>query len=114
MPFRAEGRHKYWSADVRYSDVVDEQRVGARAYAIIVLDNYSRAVLPSKVSPTQDLSAAFLSFLYRAVERHGFEAGGLRRPEEVPARIAAAGMFLTTRPGVVLPNFSMVLSANVA
>ena len=58
------------SADVRYLDVVDEGLVGSKAYAITVLDNYSRAVVASAVSPTQDL-AAFLSVLHRAVERHG-------------------------------------------
>ena len=70
MPFRAERRHQYWSADVRYLDIVDEHLVGKRAYAVTILDNYSRAVLASSVSPTQDLSA-FLSVLHRAVERHG-------------------------------------------
>jgi putative transposase len=70
MPFRAERRHQFWSADVRYLDVVDEGLVGSKAYAITVLDNYSRAVVASAVSPTQDL-AAFLSVLHRAVERHG-------------------------------------------
>jgi hypothetical protein len=39
-------------------------------YAVAVLDNFSRAVVASAVSPTQDLSA-FLSVLHRAVERHG-------------------------------------------
>jgi hypothetical protein len=58
------------SADVRYLDVVDEGLVGSKANAITVLDNYSRAVVASAVSPTQDL-AAFLSVLHRAVERHG-------------------------------------------
>ncbi len=70
MPFRAERRHQYWSADVRYLDIVDEHLVGSRAYAITILDNYSRAVLASSVFPAQDLSA-FLSVLHRAVERHG-------------------------------------------
>jgi putative transposase len=70
MPFRAERRHQFWSADVRYLDVVDEGLVSSKAYAITVLDNYSRAVVASAVSPTQDL-AAFLSVLHRAVERHG-------------------------------------------
>ena len=70
MPFRAERRNQYWSADIRYLDVVDEDLVGRRAYSITVLENYSRAVLASAVSPTQDLSA-FLSVLHRAVEKHG-------------------------------------------
>lgn len=70
MPFKAERRHQYWSADVRHLDVVDEHLLGSKAYAIAVLDNYSRAVVASAASPTQDLSA-FLSVLHRAVERHG-------------------------------------------
>jgi len=70
MPFRAERNHRYWSADVRYLDVVDEQCVGGNAYAITVLDNHSRAVVASSVSPTQDLPA-FLSVPHRAVERFG-------------------------------------------
>jgi transposase InsO family protein len=44
--------------------------VGSKAYAVAVMDNYSRAILASAVSRRQDLSA-FLSVLYRAVERHG-------------------------------------------
>ena len=70
MPFRAERRHQYWSSDVRHLDVVDERLVGSKAYAVTILDNYSRAVVASAVSPTQDLGA-FLSVLHRAVERHG-------------------------------------------
>lgn len=70
MPFKAERRHQYWSSDVRHLDVVDEGLVGSKAYAVTILDNYSRAVVANSVSPTQDLSA-FLSVLHRAVERHG-------------------------------------------
>jgi len=70
MPFKAERRHQYWSSDVRHLDVVDEVLVGSKAYAVTILDNYSRAVVANSVSPTQDLSA-FLSVLHRAVERHG-------------------------------------------
>jgi putative transposase len=70
MPFKAERRHQYWSSDVRHLDVVDEELVGSRAYAVTLLDNYSRVVIASAVSPKQDLDA-FLSVLHRAVERHG-------------------------------------------
>ena len=70
MPFRAKRRHQYWSADARPLDVVDEALVGSKAYAVTVLDNFSRAVVASAVSPTQDLPA-FLSVLHSAVERHG-------------------------------------------
>ena len=70
MPFEAERRHQFWSSDVRHLDVVDEELVGSKAYAITILDNHSRAVVASAVSPTQDLPA-FLSVLHRAVEKHG-------------------------------------------
>ena len=70
MPFASTRRHRYWTADVRYLDAVDEHLLGGRAYAITVLENHSRAVLASAVSPTQDLTA-FLSVLYAAVNRYG-------------------------------------------
>lgn len=70
MPFAATERHALWSADVRHLDMVDEGLVGGKAYAITVMDNYSRAILSSAVTRRQDLSA-FLSVFYRAVERHG-------------------------------------------
>jgi len=50
--------------------MVDEDLVGSKAYAVTVMDNYSRAILSSAVTRRQDLSA-FLSVLYRAVECHG-------------------------------------------
>jgi putative transposase len=50
--------------------MVDEHVVSGKAYAVTVMDNYSRAILASAVTRRQDLSA-FLSVLYRAVERHG-------------------------------------------
>jgi transposase InsO family protein len=70
MPFAASERHEVWSADVRHLDMVDEGLVGSKAYAVALMDNYSRAILASAVTHRQDLSA-FLSVLYRAVERHG-------------------------------------------
>jgi transposase len=72
MPFAAQRRHQYWTADVRYLDVVDEQRLslGGKVYTISILENYSRAILASAVCQRQDL-AAFLSVLYQAVERYG-------------------------------------------
>src|SRR3712207_4074788 len=70
MPFAASERHEVWSADVRHLDMVDEALVGGKAYAITVMDNFSRAILASAVTRRQDLYA-FLSVFYRAVERHG-------------------------------------------
>jgi putative transposase len=70
MPFAATKRHEVWSADVRHLDMVDESLVGSKAYAVTVMDNYSRAMLSSAVTRRQNLSA-FLSVLYRAMERYG-------------------------------------------
>jgi len=70
MPFASNKRHEYWSVDVRYLDMVDEHLVGGAAYAITVVENHSRMVLASAVSPTQDLPA-YLSVLHSAVERYG-------------------------------------------
>ena len=68
MPFRAKKRHEIWTADVRYvpHSIPD---VG-NAYVIAVLENYSRCVLASAVSLTQD-TTAFLRVFYSAVERYG-------------------------------------------
>jgi transposase len=67
MPFRAERRHQYWRVDIRYSDHhLDEGRV----YCISILENYSRAVLASALSRTQDLTA-YLIVLYAAIRQHG-------------------------------------------
>lgn len=69
MPFASSRRHEYWTADVRY---IDDHKVPSeeRLYVIAILENHSRAILSSAVTRTQDLSA-YLSVLYRAVERYG-------------------------------------------
>lgn len=68
MPFRAQRRHQYWSTDIRYIDhrLPDTPNV----YSIAIMDNYSRAILWSAITTRQNL-AAYLSVLYRAVERYG-------------------------------------------
>ena len=97
MPFATARRHRYWTADVRYLDAVDEHLLGGRAYAITVLENHSRAVLASAVSPTQDLPA-FLSVLYAAVERYGSpealvtDGGSVFRANQARAIYAALGI----------------------
>ena len=95
MPFLAARRHQYWTADVRY---VDDHRVGGdTVYVISVLDNYSRAVLASSVSRTQDQSA-FLRVLHRAVEGHGSpealvtDGGGIFRAKRALAVYEALGI----------------------
>jgi putative transposase len=97
MPFATTRRHRYWTADVRYLDVVDEHLLGSRAYAITVLENHSRAILASAVSPTQDL-ASFLSVFYAAVERYGSpealvtDGGSIFRANQAKAIYEALGI----------------------
>ena len=67
MPFAAQRRHQYWSVDIRY---LDNEHIGGRAYSITILENYSRAILASALSPKQDLTA-FLIVFYAAVRQHG-------------------------------------------
>lgn len=53
MPFRAVRRHQFWSADIRYIEehlLPDPKPV----YVITVFENFSRAVLASAISPTQN------------------------------------------------------------
>ena len=69
MPFAAVRRHQYWTVDVRY--VEDHQLgTGKPVYVISVLENFSRALLASAISPRQDLTA-YLIVLRAAVEIHG-------------------------------------------
>jgi putative transposase len=67
-PFKAQRRHQYWTVDIRY---IDAPLVSAKqVYVISILENFSRAVLASAVSPTQDLRA-YLRVLHAAVREHG-------------------------------------------
>jgi transposase len=53
MPFKATRRHEYWSADVRYIEehlLPDPRPV----YVITIFENFSRMVLSSAISPTQN------------------------------------------------------------
>jgi putative transposase len=68
MPFQASRRHQYWTVDVRYLDM--HQLGGGMIYVITILENFSRAVLASAVSRTQDLTA-YLMVLYAAIRQHG-------------------------------------------
>jgi len=58
-----------WSVDIRY---IEEHGLPTDkpAYVIAVLDNYSRAMLASLLSPRQDLTA-YLVVLRAAIERYG-------------------------------------------
>jgi len=67
MPFAAQRRHQYWTADIRY---LDHGLGDFKVYAITLLDNFSRAIIASGLSRTQDLSA-FLMVFSMGVQQHG-------------------------------------------
>jgi len=71
MPFKAARRHHYWSADIRY---VDHGLGEFKVYSVTILDNYSRAVVASGLSRTQDLGT-FLMVLFAAIQQHGAPEG---------------------------------------
>ena len=69
MPFKAVRRHQFWSADIRYIEehlLPDPKPV----YVITVFENFSRCVLASTISPTQN-QWDFLSVLAEAIRRYG-------------------------------------------
>ncbi len=69
MPFRASRRHEYWSCDVRYIEehlLPDPKPV----YVITIFENFSRMVLSSTISPTQN-QWDYLSVLVDAIRRYG-------------------------------------------
>jgi len=73
MPFAATYRHEYWSVDIRYIEhhsLADPKPV----YVVSVLENYSRALLATVISPRQDLTA-YLIVLYAALQAHGTPIG---------------------------------------
>jgi hypothetical protein len=67
MPFKAAYRHQYWTTDIRY---LDHQLGGGNVYCISILENYSRLIVASMLSRTQD-TTAFLAVLLMAVREHG-------------------------------------------
>jgi hypothetical protein len=71
MPFKAVRRRQYWSADIRY---IDHGLGEFKVYSVTILDNYSRAVVASGLSRTQDLGA-FLMVLFTAIRQHGAPEG---------------------------------------
>lgn len=69
MPFKAVRRHQYWSCDIRYIEehlLPDPRPV----YVIPIFENFSRAVLSSTISPTQN-QWDYLAVLVDAIRRYG-------------------------------------------
>lgn len=95
MPFKADRRHQYWTVDVRYIDV--HQLGGGNIYAITIIDNYSRFIVGSVVSRTQD-QPAFLQVLLSAVTEYGApealvsDGGSIFKAKRAMAIYAALGI----------------------
>jgi putative transposase len=68
-PFAATRRHQIWSVDIRY---IEDHGLPTDkpVYVIAILENYSRALLASLLSPRQDLTA-YLVLLREAIREHG-------------------------------------------
>jgi putative transposase len=69
MPFQASRRHEYWSADIRYIEehlLPDPKPV----YVITIFENFSRSVLSSAISATQN-QWDYLAVLTDAIRRYG-------------------------------------------
>jgi len=69
MPFKAVRRHQFWSADIRYIEehlLPDPKPV----YVITVFENFSRSVLASAISSTQN-QWDFLAVLAEVIRRYG-------------------------------------------
>ena len=95
LPFAATRRHQVWAVDVRYlEDGKIHHLGGGTIYVISILDCYSRAILASALSRTQDLTA-YLMVLFAAIRQHGSpeqlisDGGGVFRAKQA-LRIYAA------------------------
>ena len=69
MPFKAVRRHQFWSCDVRYIEehlLPDPKPV----YVITIFENFSRMVLSSAISATQN-QWDYLAVLADAIRRYG-------------------------------------------
>lgn len=80
MPFKATFRHEYWSVDVRYIEEHHVPEVEGPIYLISILENYSRTILASKISPTQNqwdyLEVLFAAFSAVGVPKAIVSDGG--------------------------------------
>jgi len=98
LPFAATRRHQTWAVDVRYlEDGKIHHLGGGHVYVITVLDCYSRAILASALSRTQDLTA-YLMVLFAAIRQHGSpevlvsDSGGIFRAKQARRIYAALGI----------------------
>ncbi len=95
MPFKADRRHEYWTVDIRYIDV--HQLGGGNIYTITIIDNYSRFIVGSVLSRTQD-QPAYLQVLLSAVTEYGApealvsDAGSIFKAKRAMAIYAALGI----------------------
>jgi putative transposase len=95
MPFEASSRHEVWTSDVRYIDHSPPET--GNVYVISILENYSRAILASALTLSQDTNA-YLSVLYAAIERYGSperlvtDGGGIFRSRQATAVYGALGI----------------------
>ena len=94
MPFAAQYRHQVWSVDLRY---LDHHLGDFKVYCLTILDNYSRAVLASELSLTQDLGV-YLRVLRQALDRYGVptmlvsDAGSIFRANQAKRIYATLGI----------------------
>jgi len=95
MPFKAHWRHEYWTVDVRYIDV--HQLGGGNIYTITIIDNYSRFIVGSVISRSQNLRA-YLHVLLSAVTEYGApqalvsDGGAIFKAHSAMAIYAALGI----------------------
>jgi hypothetical protein len=95
-PFAATRRHQYWSVDLRY---IEDHGLPTDkpVYVLSVLENSSRAMLASLLSPRQDLTA-YLVVLRAAIAQHGApetlvsDSGGIFLATQAKAIYAALGI----------------------
>src|SRR6266704_4198261 len=95
MPFKPERRHQYWTTDIRYLDM--HNLGGGMIYCISILENFSRAILASAISRSQD-TEAYLAVLYAAIRKHGVpellvsDSGGVFRSHDAMRIYKALGI----------------------
>lgn len=74
MPYKSRFRHEWWSVDIRYIEHHDIPEIGGYIYQINILENYSRAILASKLSTTQT-QWDYLEVLFEALSKAGVPKG---------------------------------------